>query len=260
MNKKKLFTILIIIISIAVLTIASALIFNYAFKDNIRLEKGSDIIKEELKKAESDASQLKEKIIALAKENGVIGTYTSTYNVTDDTGEESEYMYTPTKEVTSVMTLNEDLSAVFTDTASGWWSLVKDDKGFITVTVGVQGEEDTRDYLFCNDALIDIKNAVFWGNVPKDATFDAEFKSGNLTLTFKKDGKVEGLYSEIVEENGQEFPWNEAYSGSYDRKGNYIDIELNGSNARYMIFEAAGNDTEKPISGFAARYYTKTVI
>lgn len=258
MNKKKLLTIIIVVISVAILTLASALIYNYAFKEKLEIEKGSKIINEELQKNEDNAAKLKEKAIALAKEYNVIGTYASTYNDIED-GEDSGYMYTPTKKVTSVMTLNDDLSASFNDGASGWWSLVKDDKGFITVTVGVQGEDETRDYLFCQDTLIDLKNAVFWGTVPESTTFDGEFKSGNLTLTFKNDGSIDGLYSEIVEENGQKFPWNEAYSGTYKRNGDFIDIVLNGSEARYMIFEAVGNDAEKPISGFAARYYTKAV-
>ncbi len=257
MNKKTIVTLAIIAICLAVLTVAAALIYNFAFREGYEKEQGSKLIYEQLDKDKADADKIKEKLMALAKETGVIGSYTSTYYEFTQDQSEVEYMYTPSSQVTSLMELKEDLSVAFDDGSKGWWSLVKDDKGFVTVTVGVTGEEDTRDYLYCRNSLIDIKNAVFWGDVPQSAAFDGEYTAGGLTLTLKADGSAEAIYSEIIEENGRKTPWNEAYSGSYRRDGEYMDIELNGSPARYKIFEAVGTDADKSVTGFAARYYIK---
>ncbi len=256
MNKKVLITISIIVIAVALLAVASALIYNSFFKDNYEKEQAAKIIHQEFDKTKEDAEKLTEQIVKLAKENGVIGAYVATYNEIDENGQES-YMYTPTNSVTSVMQLNDDLTCSLSDTKDGWWSMIKDDKGLITITVGVQGEEETRDYLKCGDVLIDTTKAVFWGEIPDGDKFDAKLTDGVLEFSFKKDGTVEAIYSDDGGDDNT--PWSEAYSGQYQRNGDYLDIVLNGSHARYLIFENTVNP-ESVLSGIASRYYIKSDI
>ena len=49
-----------------------------------------------------------------------------------------------------------------------------------------------------------------------------------MVLQFKKDGTIDGEYNEIIEEDGQEFPWTEVYRGEYKKTGEYLDMVLNG--------------------------------
>ena len=60
-----------------------------------------------------------------------------------------------------------------------------------------------------------------------------------------------------ITEEGVEFPYTEIYSGEYRKNGQYMDIMLNGSTARYIIFSAETNDPQRPVSGIAARYFTR---
>ena len=41
------------------------------------------------------------------------------------------------------------------------------------------------------------------------------------------------------------------------KNGDYLDIVLNGADARYMIFETDNEKAEIKVQGFASRYYIK---
>lgn len=258
MNKKVFITISIIVIAVAICVTAAALIYNSFFKDNYEKEQAAKIIHEELDKNKEDAEKLAEEIAKLAGENDVFGTYVATYNEIDTEKEES-YMYTPTNSVTSVMQLNEDLTCSFSDTKGGWWSMIKDKNNLITVTVGVQGEQKTRDYLKCGDVLIDTTEAVFWGEIPDGSKFDLTLTDGVMEFKFKKDGTVSAVYSDKGDAATNTAPWSEAYSGQYQRNGDYLDIVLNGNHARYLVFKNTDNPSA-PLMGIASRYYIKSDV
>lgn len=258
MNKKVFITISITVITVAICVTAAALIYNSFFKSNYEKEQAAKVIHEEFDKNKADAEKLTEEISELARENNVIGTYVSTYNEID-TEKEQSYMYTPTNSVTSVMQLNEDLTCSMSDAKSGWWSMIKDKNNLITVTVGVQGEQKTRDYLKCGDVLVDTTEAIFWGEIPAEDTFDLKLTDGVLEFTFKKDGTVNAVYSDKGDAATDTAPWSEAYSGQYRKNGDFLDIVLNGNHARYIIFKNTDNPSA-PLMGIASRYYIKSEV
>ncbi|MBQ6895563.1 MAG: hypothetical protein IJN40_08760, partial [Clostridia bacterium] len=105
--------------------------------------------------------------------------------------------------------------------------------------------------------LIDETKACFLGEVPDQKRFNASFTAGNLTLDFSADGSIDGEYTEIIKEDGVEYPRTEAYSGSYERDGDYLNIVLNGADAKYLIFETEIEKSEIQVKGFASRYYQR---
>lgn len=257
------FTLLIVVLAICVLVIASVLIYNAFFRKAINQEKNRKIAEEymteTLQSNSEEAKIYREENNAIIEKYGldIYGTYSCTFNEIDESQSDKENAMSYTKEVTTIMELKDDFTAKFADGTTGWWMLKETDDGVVHMGLVLPEEKTPQVYMVCSNSLIDESKACFWGEVPEGGAFDAVFTSGGFTLEFSADGSVDGEYTEMVKENGSEYPRTEAYSGQYRRDGNYLDIVLNGAPARYYIFKNELANTAKPLSGFASRYYVK---
>ena len=249
-------------VAIIVFIIAAALIYSTFFESEINKEKNrqiaEDYMTEKLNSNSKEAAEYREKNNEIIEKYGlnIYGSYTCTFNEldsSDDSGENSSY----TTEVTRIMEIKDDSTASFDDGTTGWWMLKESDGGIIHMGLVLSDEKTPQIYLVCSDRLIDETKACFLGEVPDSKRFNATFTSGNLTLEFSDDGSVDGEYTETVKEDGVEYPRTEAYSGSYNRDGEYLNIVLNGADARYLIFETDNEKSEIKVKGFASRYYLK---
>lgn len=252
-----------VLIAIIIFIIAASLIYSTFFESEINKEKNrkiaEDYMTETLDKNSKEAAVYRDKNNAIIEKYNldIYGSYTCTFNELDETEDGSETNTGYTTEVTRVMELKDDSTAQFDDGTTGWWMLKETDDGIIHMGLVVPDEKTPQIYLVCNDKLIDETKACFLGEVPDSKTFDATFKAGNFTLEFSKDGSIDGEYTEMIKEDKVEYPRTEAYSGSYKRNGDYLDIVLNGADARYMIFETDNEKAEIKVQGFASRYYIK---
>ena len=267
-NTKKQIIIIasIVAISVAIIVIASALIYNYFFKDEIKKEEFNEQMTQTLNKDSSLAKEdVKKSDEVIKKHNlNICGQYVTTYNeITQESNDQSQGNTGVTTEtVTLGMLINEDNTINFSDGKKGWWLVDETKEGAIHLAIGKEDAESVELLLLCdNGSMVDVGKAVFFGQIPAETTFEQEFTdaSGNMVLQFKKDGTIDGEYNEIIEEDGQEFPWTEVYRGEYKKTGEYLDMVLNGSHARYLVFTAQTADPEKPVTGFASKYYTKQV-
>lgn len=255
------YTIFTVAMAIIVFVIAAALIYGTFFESEINKEKNrkiaEDYMTETLDKNSKEAAVYREENNAIIEKYSldIYGSYTCTFNELEEAEDGSETGAAYTTEVTRVMELKDDSTAQFDDGTTGWWMLKETEDGVIHMGLVVPDEKTPQIYLVCRDKLIDENKACFLGEVPDTRTFDATFKAGNFTLEFSADGTIDGEYTETVKEDGVEYPRTEAYSGSYKKDGDYLDIVLNGADARYLIFE---NETsEVKVQGFASRYYIK---
>lgn len=256
------YVIFTVAMAVIVFIIAAALIYSTFFESEINKEKNRKIaeeyITEKLESNSKEAAIYREKNNEIIEKYGldIYGSYTCTFNELDSSegsGENTAY----TTEVTRVMELKEDSTATFDDGTTGWWMLKESEGGIVHMGLVLPEEKTPQIYLVCSDRLIDETKACFLGEVPSARTFDATFTAGNLTLEFFKDGRINGEYTERVKEDGVEYTRTEAYSGSYKRNGDYLDIVLNGADARYLIFESSHEKSEIKVKGFASRYYLK---
>lgn len=261
-NKKPMwFTVFIIAMSVIVFIIAASVIYSTFFEKEINKEKNRQnaekYMTETLESNEKEAKIYRKQNEDIIKKYNIdiYGKYTCTYNETDKNTEDQDEYNSYTVETTKVMEIKEDSTAVFDDGTTGWWMLKETDDGIVHMGLVLPEDKTPQIYLVCGNSLIDENKACFIGEVPDKKTFDATFTAGNLTLEFSKDGTIDGEYTEIVKEDGTEYPYTEAYSGKYERNGQFLDIVLNTAEARYFIFE--NKISKKPISGFASRYYIK---
>lgn len=263
-QKKPLWvTVLIIIISLCALVIASVLVYNAFFRQAINKEKNTELALEYMdEKLQSNSKEAeiyrKENDEVIKKYNlDIFGSYTCTFNEVVEDSDKQENGMTYTTEVTRVMELKNDSTAVFDDGTKGWWMLKESGDGLVHLGLVVPEEKDPQIYLVCDNALIDENKAKFIGDVPEGELFDATFRDGYFTMEFLSNGKINAEYYEPPKENSNEATIPEAYGGNYKRSGNFLDIVLNGSPARYYIFTTEGITPEKPLKGFASRYYLK---
>jgi len=264
-KKQTLIIVLIVVIAVSVLAIVSIVIFNRFFKEGVREDARKDAIieswDESLKENEEQARIDKEMSDKIIKKHSLdfFGKYVSVYNESAQSNSiEGQPENAATESVTTVMMINEDYTIDFSDGRIGWWSLSESEEGIIHMGCGVEGAQTPGIFMLCDGYLVDVTgSAVLYGIIPKEDTFDCKLTDGNLTFTFNKDGTLDAEYTEMVTEEGVEFPYTEIYSGEYRKNGQYMDIMLNGSTARYIIFSAETNDPQRPVSGIAARYFTK---
>jgi hypothetical protein len=222
--------------------------------------KGSfdEYMTEKLESNSKEAKVYREENEALIKKYDldIFGRYTCTFNElekSEDGQTESSY----TTEVTRVMEIKKDSTAIFDDGTKGWWMLKETEGGIVHMGLVLPEEKNPQIFLVCKDKLIDETKACFLGEVPDKNRFNASFSAGNFTLEFSADGSIDGEYTEIIKENGTEYPRTEAYSGSYERDGDYLNIVLNGADAKYLIFETENEKSEIQVKGFASRYYQR---
>jgi len=262
-KKPMWFTLLIVVLAVCIFVIAAAIIYNSFFKSAIENEKTMELA---AKQMSEKLQENQEKVKVYRKANNEIiekyaldiyGRYTCTFNEVDKSMENEEDGNLYTKEVTTIMEINDDSTAKFNDGTTGWWLLKETDDGVVHMGLILPKEKKPQIYMVCDGVLVDESKACFFGEVPDTNTFDAEFNTQGFTLEFEKDGTVDGLYTEMKVENGVEYPYKEAYSGKYRRSGNYLDIMLNNSPARYYIFENSIAKTDKKLTGLASRYYVK---
>ena len=213
---------------------------------------------EKLESNSKEAKVYREENEALIKKYDldIFGRYTCTFNElekSEDGQTESSY----TTEVTRVMEIKKDSTAIFDDGTKGWWMLKETEGGIVHMGLVLPEEKTPQIFLVCKDKLIDETKACFLGEVPDKNRFNASFSAGNFTLEFSADGSIDGEYTEIIKEDGTEYPRTEAYSGSYERDGDYLNIVLNGADAKYLIFETENEKSEIQVKGFASRYYQR---
>ncbi len=256
------YTIFTVVMVVFVFIIAAALIYSTFFESNINKEKNKkyaeEYMSEKLESNSKEAKIYRQENEALIKKYDldIFGRYTCTFNElekSEDGQAESSY----TTEVTRVMEIKEDSTAIFDDGTKGWWMLKETDGGIVHMGLVLPEEKNPQIFLVCKDKLIDETKACFLGEVPDQKRFNASFTAGNLTLEFSADGSIDGEYTEIIKEDGVEYPRTEAYSGSYERDGDYLNIVLNGADAKYLIFETEIEKSEIQVKGFASRYYQR---
>lgn len=256
------YTIFTVVMVVFVFIIAAALIYSTFFESNINKEKNKkyaeEYMSEKLESNSKEAKIYRQENEALIKKYDldIFGRYTCTFNElekSEDGQTESSY----TTEVTRVMEIKEDSTAIFDDGTKGWWMLKETDGGIVHMGLVLPEEKNPQIFLVCKDKLIDETKACFLGEVPDQKRFNASFTAGNLTLDFSADGSIDGEYTEIIKEDGVEYPRTEAYSGSYERDGDYLNIVLNGADAKYLIFETEIEKSEIQVKGFASRYYQR---
>lgn len=256
------YTIFTIAMVVFVFIIAAALIYSTFFESNINKERNKkyaqEYMTEKLESNSKEAKVYREENEALIKKYDldIFGRYTCTFNElekSEDGQTESSY----TTEVTRVMEIKKDSTAIFDDGTKGWWMLKETEGGIVHMGLVLPEEKNPQIFLVCKDKLIDETKACFLGEVPDKNRFNASFSAGNFTLEFSADGSIDGEYTEIIKENGTEYPRTEAYSGSYERDGDYLNIVLNGADAKYLIFETENEKSEIQVKGFASRYYQR---
>ncbi len=256
------YTIFTIAMVVFVFIIAAALIYSTFFESNINKERNKkyaqEYMTEKLESNSKEAKVYREENEALIKKYDldIFGRYTCTFNElekSEDGQTESSY----TTEVTRVMEIKEDSTAIFDDGTKGWWMLKETEGGIVHMGLVLPEEKNPQIFLVCKDKLIDETKACFLGEVPDKNRFNASFTAGNFTLEFSADGSIDGEYTEIIKEDGAEYPRTEAYSGSYERDGDYLNIVLNGADAKYLIFETENEKSEIQVKGFASRYYQR---
>jgi hypothetical protein len=256
------YTIFTIVMVVFVFIIAAALIYSTFFESNINKERNKkyaqEYMTEKLESNSKEAKVYREENEALIKKYDldIFGRYTCTFNElekSEDGQTESSY----TTEVTRVMEIKKDSTAIFDDGTKGWWMLKETEGGIVHMGLVLPEEKNPQIFLVCKDKLIDETKACFLGEVPDKNRFNASFSAGNFTLEFSADGSIDGEYTEIIKENGTEYPRTEAYSGSYERDGDYLNIVLNGADAKYLIFETENEKSEIQVKGFASRYYQR---
>lgn len=263
-QKKPLWlTVIVIIIALCAFVIASVLVYNAFFRSAVNQEKNAELAREYMTdKLQSNSEEAKiyreENKAVIEKYNlDIYGTYTCTFNEVDESQSDKENGMAYTTEVTRIMELKDDSTAVFNDGTTGWWMLKETSDGMVRLGLVLPEEKEPQIYLVCKNALIDEGKAKFIGKVPEGQSFDATFQDGNFTLEFSADGSVDAEYREMVKENGTEYPRAEAYAGQYQRNGDFLDIVLNNAPARYYIFTTENINPDYPLEGFASRYYIK---
>ncbi len=259
-KKPSWYTVFIIAISVIVLVIASVIIYSTFFEKDIKKEKNKKIAQDymteklEENKIVSDKARKNNEAIISKYNMDITGVYTCTYNELDEEAK-LEAGLTYTNQVTRTLEIKDDYTALFADGTQAWWSLTESSDGTVHMGLVLPDEKTPQLYLICDGALIDEQSALFIGEVPDAKYFDKEYEAGGLTLTFSSDGSVDGEYTEMVKEDDVEYPFVEAYRGEYARNGEYLDIMLNGADARYYIF--SNTKINAGLNGFAARYYIK---
>ena len=256
------YTVFTVVMAIFVFIIAASLIYSTFFESEINKEKNQkyaqEYMTEKLNSNLEEAAKYREANNAVIKKYGldIFGEYSCTFNELEssENGEEGSY----TTEVTRIMEIKEDSTAIFDDGTKGWWSLKETEGGIVHLGLVIPEEKTPQIYLICKDKLIDETKACFLGEVPDKNRFDASFTAGNFTLEFSADGSIDGEYTEMVKEDGVEYPRTEAYSGSYQRDGDFLNIVLNGADAKYLIFETDNEKSDIKVKGFASRYYLRT--
>lgn len=263
-QKKPLwFTILVVVIALCAFVVASVIVYNSFFREAVNKEKNTELALEYMdEKLQSNSKEAeiyrKENDEIIKKHNlDIFGTYTCTFNEVVENQEGQNEGVTYTTEVTRVMELKTDSTAIFDDGTKGWWMLKESSDGLVHMGLVIPEEKDPQIYLVCNNSLIDENKAKFIGEVPQGESFDATFRDGYFTMEFSSNGKISAEYREPPKENSNEVSIPEAYGGSYKRSGDFLDIMLNGSPARYYIFSTENVTPEKPLKGFASRYYLK---
>lgn len=257
------YTVFTVIMAVFVFIIASALIYSTFFESEINKEKNRKIAEEymteKLSSNSEEAAKYRNENEEIIKKYDldIFGEYSCTFNEleeSEDGNQNSSY----TTEVTRIMEIKEDSTAIFDDGTKGWWMLKETEGGIVHLGLVLPQEKTPQIFLVCKDKLIDETKACFLGEVPNKNKFSASFTAGNFTLEFSADGSVDGEYTEMVKEDGVEYPRTEAYSGSYERDGDFLNIVLNGADAKYLIFETNNEKSDIEVKGFASRYYLRT--
>lgn len=267
-KKRGLIIALIITISVSLLVIISAVIYNHFFEKNVQKEEQKKVISEsfdkQLKEMEEQIKVYQEESKKIIDKHSldICGKYVNVYNEIAQSESDSEQAdLNATQTVTTVMMINKDNTIDFADGKVGWWSLYETEEGIVHMGYGIEGAQNMGMFMVCEGNLIDVtSSAVLFGKLPPEDTFDGEFTDGNLTFTFKQDGTLEAEYTENVTEEGITFPYTEMYRGEYHRDGMYMDILLNGSTSRYITFNLKTKDPAKPVSGIAAKYFVKADV
>lgn len=224
----------IIVVALIIIAVAFVFIFD-KIQEDLRMEeqaqKISENISSSLDKNYKEASEVKEK-----NDKAVCGTYKSV-------GYSGE----------ATIEINEDGTiTVVKNGTKGWWtSDVKD--GVVYVGMIFQEGEEPDIYQLCGSRLIDTQS-IYYGDVKVGEPFDSELRMGNMTLTLSKNGKVSGRYTEKVVEDGVEYPYSEAYGGSYTVDGDRMKLTLNGDEANFVIFDY---EDENIMGGIASLYYER---
>ncbi|MBQ6894552.1 MAG: hypothetical protein IJN40_03560, partial [Clostridia bacterium] len=153
------YTIFTVVMVVFVFIIAAALIYSTFFESNINKEKNKkyaeEYMSEKLESNSKEAKIYRQENEALIKKYDldIFGRYTCTFNElekSEDGQTESSY----TTEVTRVMEIKEDSTAIFDDGTKGWWMLKETDGGIVHMGLVLPEEKNPQIFLVCKDKLI----------------------------------------------------------------------------------------------------------
>ncbi len=250
-SKKKLRREIIIVVVIALVIVAVSAVFisDYIIKSK-REEKISAQVNEEMNK-KLEENRIKASEIGDNRNLDLVGRYVSGGDP-NSTTEEGTYV---TIQLSSDGTASAQTLAG--TTVAGWWA--SDKKGSAElVAIGFEKASEPKVYQIFNNHLIDM-NSLYFGHVYNKEAFDTTLVSahetGTMTINLTSNKKAKAEFEDTNKES-ENYGLKYAYSGSYRVDGEFIDIELNGAQTRFVMFDYKINDSDTD-SGIASIFYTK---
>jgi len=134
----------------------------------------------------------------------------------------------------------------------GWWSTYNAN-GIEVVGLVFPNTDTPYIYQVYGNRLVDT-SSIYKGEVVTGETFDSSLTLGNMTVNLKKNGKAEGRFAQVIEQDGQTVPYDEAYGGRYTVDGEFIDLTLGGETTRFLLLDY---NSETIPDGMASLYYEK---
>lgn len=229
---KQIFAILCV--ALIIIVISAVFIIDKINEDNKKNEQTQmiyDNISSSLDSNQQEAAKIKENL-----NTDLIGTYKSF-------GYDNE------------VTIELKEGGVFTVISTGekgWWS-TSNKNGLDIIGLVFQNSSDPYIYQVYGSRLIDT-TAVYTGDVEIGKPFDSVMTLGDMRITLKENGKAEGRFRQVIEQDGMSLPYDEAYGGSYTVDGEFIDLTLNGEASRFILMDY---EDENIPDGMASLYYEK---
>ena len=134
----------------------------------------------------------------------------------------------------------------------GWWSSYEKN-GIQIAGLVFQNSSEPYIYQVYGTRLVDT-SSIYTGEVEIGKNFDSKLTLGNMTVTLKENGKAEGRFKQVIEQDGQSIPYDEAYGGSYSVDGEHIVLTLGGESTRFLLMDY---EDENIPDGMASLYYEK---
>ncbi len=229
---KQIFAILCV--ALIIIVIAAVFIIDKISEDNKKNEQAQmiyDNISSSLDTNQKEAAKIKENL-----NNSLVGTYKSAgYG----------------NEVTIEIIEGGTFTVVSTG-EKGWWSTSQKD-GLDIIGLVFQNSSEPYIYQVYGSRLVDT-SAVYTGEVEIGKPFNSVMTMGDMRITLKDNGKAEGRFKQVIEQDGMEIPYDEAYGGSYTVDGEHINITLGGDTTSFLLMDY---EDENIPDGMASLYYEK---